>query len=398
MPGNSRHLIGAVARLIVRSVAQLGRLIGSLLPFHNPSGLFFFFPFYHTGGAEQVHADIVNCFTKERPWVFFVKRSGDRRYLPQFRSAARCFDFGWLLKYSYPFSVGLLAGLIGRHANPRVFGCNALFYYLLLPHLPAHVRATDLLHGMGGGVEQFALPVLDRLAERVVISAGVRDQLLAWYRGAGVEPALDSRIRVIANRVTVSADCPDKELDGPLQVLFVGRGSAEKRIHLVGRTARLCAELGINAAFTLVGDVADWLEPADLPFCTLTGVLYDQAALEQLYRNAHLIVITSNREGFPLTVMEGMAQGCVPVCTSVGGIPEHVVHQENGWLLPAEDDAAVVEALYEAVVCLNGDRTLLVRLSLASHDYALKNFDGGSFCMQYQMVVLMSDCSVENRC
>lgn len=390
MSGSSRFVTGALSRRLVRGGVLLGRLIGRLLPFRNRSGLFFFIPFYHTGGAEQVHVDIVNCFTKEQPWVFFVKKSGDRRYLPQFRSAARCFDYGWLLKYTYPLSIGVLAGLIGRHANPRVFGCNALFYYLLLPYLPAHVRAVDLLHGLGGGAEQFALPVLERLEQRVVISAAVRDELLTFYRREGVDPTLDSRITVIANRVDVPATRSGKSSSGPLQVLFVGRGSEEKRVHLIGRVARLCAEQGLPVQVTLVGDVAGQLEKGDQTCCRLTGPLDHKNEITRCYQQAHLLLITSRREGFPLTVMEGMAQGCVPVCTAVGGIPEHIRHLENGWLLPTEDDDAVVAALCTALEQLSQDRSQLDRLSVAAFEYAQRHFSGERFCEEYRRTLKLN--------
>ncbi len=374
-------------RLVLYAVVACGRLIGRLLPFHNPSGLFFFFPFYHTGGAEKVHADIVNCFTDEQPWVFFTKRSCNRTFWKQFTGAARCFDCGRLLKYSYPISVGILAGLIGRHPAARVFGCNSLFYYLLLPHLPPHVRATDLLHGMGGGAEGFALPVLDLLAERVVIAEGVQDELLAFYRAEGVDRRLDGRIRVIPNRVAVPAVRPHKTADGTLQVLFVGRGSEEKRLHLIGRAARRCAEAGLDVGFTLVGDVAAWLEPGDVPYCRLTGLVVDDGQLAECYRQADLVLITSSREGFPLTLMEGMAQGCVPIATAVGGVPGHIRHLENGWLLPAADDAAVVEALLQAVRILTQDRSLLLRLSSVAFQYATEHFGSERFCAQYRQVI-----------
>ncbi len=373
--------------LLVRLGAGLGRLVGRLLPVRNRSGLFFFFPFYHTGGAEQVHIEIVNCFAQERPWVFFTKRSQDQRFWKQFTAAARCFAVGPFLKYGYPFSAGLLAGLIGSHPRARVFGCNALFYYLLLPHLPDHVRATDLLHGLGGGAERFSLPVLDRLQQRVVISRGVGDQLLAFYHAEGVAAGLDSRLTVIANRIAVPPVCPEKAAAGPLQLLFVGRGSQEKRIKLIGQAARRCSDVGLPVVVTLVGDVADWLEAGDADRCRLTGPISDSDRLTDLYRQSHLVLITSSREGFPLTVMEGMAQGCVPLCTAVGGIAEHIRHQENGWLLPAEDDAAVVEALVAAVAELVADRQMLTRLSASAYAYAGRHFSGARFCEQYQRVI-----------
>jgi len=361
-----------------------GMAIGRLLPFTNCSGLFFFFPFYHTGGAEKVHADIVACCGKERPWVFFAKRSQDSAFLERFKVNARCFDIPWLLKYSYPFSVGILAGLINRDPKAQVFGCNSLFYYLLLPHLAQHVRVVDLLHAFGGGAERFALPVLERIDQRIVISAAVRDELLAFYRSHGVDQTLDSRITVIGNRVTVPQTAPLKAGDGPLRILFVGRGSEEKRVHLIGRAARRSHELGLSAQFRLVGDLKRWLDDEDQRFCTLTGPITGAAALTELYREAHLILITSSREGFPLTLMEGMAQGCVPLATSVGGIPGEIRHLQNGWLLPAEDEEAVVTELLRAVQHLSGDRQLLGELAAAAFSHAQQHFSGEHFCIAYR--------------
>lgn len=373
--------------LLVRTIAAFGAFVGRLLPFTNKSGLFFFFPFYHTGGAEKVHSDIVTCFGEERPWVFFAKRSKDTTFLERFRSQARCFDIPFSLKYSYPFSAGVVAGLISRHANPRVFGCNSLFYYLLLPHLPIQVRTVDLLHALGGGAERFALPVLERLDQRVVISTTVRDELLAFYRSEGVDPTLDSRITVIANRVEVPATMPEKSSCGPLQVLFVGRGSEEKRVHLIGQAARHCRELGLDIEFTLVGDLDGWLHEEDRPSCTLTGLINSASVLTELYRQSQMVLISSSREGFPLTLMEGMAQGCVPICTAVGGIPEHIRHLENGWLLPAEDDNAVVTGICTALEQLSQDRSVLERLSTSAFDYALQHFSGGRFCEEYRNIL-----------
>lgn len=374
-------------RMFVAIPVFLGRLIGRLLPLHNRSGLFFFFPFYHTGGAEKVHSQIVRCFVEEQPWIFFAKRSLDRGFREQFEQSGRCFDCGWLLKYSYPLSVGILAGLIGKHPDARVFGCNSLFYYLLIPHLPERVRATDLLHALGGGAEQFSLPVLGRLQQRVVISRAVQDELIAWYRCQGVPELLDQRIMVIPNRIDLPPVLNKPVGEEPLRLLYVGRGGEEKRVQLIGRAARLCREQGLAVETTLAGDLDAAIGVEDRACCHLAGLISDSGQLSELYQQAHLLLITSSREGFPLTVMEGMAHGCVPVCTAVGGIPEHIRHLENGWLLPAGDEASIVEALVQAVATLANDRRLLERLSTAARQYAEEQFSGERFCEQYQTVI-----------
>ena len=35
---------------------QIGKIVSIIIPFYNKSLIFFFFPFYHIGGAERVHA------------------------------------------------------------------------------------------------------------------------------------------------------------------------------------------------------------------------------------------------------------------------------------------------------------------------------------------------------
>lgn len=372
---------------LIQSLVRFSAMIGACLPATNRSSLFFFFPFFHVGGAERVHADIVSCFEDKKPWVVFTKQSSSREFYPLFNLGASLFNLWPVCKYLYPFSVGLVAGFINRHKRPVVFGANSLFYALLVPFLKPHVRCGDLVHAFGGGVEAFTLPASTRLDYRVVINQGTQMDLIEQYAKSGLDPALAERIVLIPNRVAVPMIPPEKQWNGALQVLYVGRGAGEKRVHLIGQVAKLCKMTGLTAQFTLAGDVADQLEPDAANYCLLAGHVTDVDRLRALYAAAHLIVITSSREGLPLTIMEGMAQGCVPVCTAVGGIPEHVKHAENGWLLPDADEDVVVNALYAAVQKFSEDRQLLAQLSTAAYDYARLKFTGERFCQQYHAVL-----------
>jgi glycosyltransferase involved in cell wall biosynthesis len=372
---------------LVRLLVVLSAVFGALIPAVNRSGLFFFFPFFHVGGAERVHADIVNCFLDDDPWIVFTKRSSSREFYSLFDQGARVFNLWPVCKYLYPFSIGIAAGFINRHTQPVVFGANSLFYALLLPFLKPHVRCCDLIHAFGDGVEAFALPVAARLDCRVVINQQTRQDLVKQYAEASLSPVLLERIVLIPNRVSMPLVLPDKQWKGPLRLLYVGRGGDEKRVHLIGRAARICAEQGLAVEVTLVGDLAGAVTAEDFSCCHLTGLMSDPAVLAEQYQQADLLLITSSREGFPLTVMEGMAHGCVPVCTAVGGIPEHITHRENGWLLPADDDEVVVNALVQAVQLLSVDRSLLQQLSAAARQYAETRFSGERFCEQYRDVI-----------
>jgi glycosyltransferase involved in cell wall biosynthesis len=65
----------------------------------------------------------------------------------------------------------------------------------------------------------------------------------------------------------------------------------------------------------------------------------------ELMRGFDLLVVNSSTEGFPLTVLEGLASGTPVLATAVGGTPEIIRHRENGWLVPARDNHSLVAGI-----------------------------------------------------
>jgi glycosyltransferase involved in cell wall biosynthesis len=89
-------------------------------------------------------------------------------------------------------------------------------------------------------------------------------------------------------------------------------------------------------------------------------------------QEAHAIVLLSDYEGTPTALMEGMAAGCVPVCTRIrSGIPELISDGVNGILVDDRGDSFLA-----AIRRLHDDPRLRERLALAARrrieeDYAL---------------------------
>jgi glycosyltransferase involved in cell wall biosynthesis len=69
----------------------------------------------------------------------------------------------------------------------------------------------------------------------------------------------------------------------------------------------------------------------------------------ELYRNADVLVLTSDHEGTPNVVMEAMSAGLPVVATRVGGVPELVQHGETGFIEDPADEDAMVAALLALV-------------------------------------------------
>jgi len=98
----------------------------------------------------------------------------------------------------------------------------------------------------------------------------------------------------------------------------------------------------------------------DAPWLIKTGKIpYD--ALPNLYKNAEIFINASLNEGAPLTLIEAMACGCAIIAAPVGGIPDIIVHQENGLLLKQNRSN-----LAECLQTLINNKTLRTQLSKRS--------------------------------
>jgi len=104
----------------------------------------------------------------------------------------------------------------------------------------------------------------------------------------------------------------------PWQCLLVGDGPARARLEA------LAAELGLSGRVVFAGMRRD--VPRVLP------------ALD-------LFVCPSLYEGFGIAIVEAMAAGRPVVASAVGGIPEIVVDQDTGLLVPPGDATALAEAM-----------------------------------------------------
>ena len=113
-----------------------------------------------------------------------------------------------------------------------------------------------------------------------------------------------------------------RETGRALVLVLVGDGPERE---VLGRLSR---ELGIASSVRFVGfsaQVGNWLNCADL------------------------FVLSSHSEGLSNALLEAMACGLPAVATAVGGAPEVIEDGVNGLLVPADDDAALADALLRLV-------------------------------------------------
>ncbi|MBI2010460.1 MAG: glycosyltransferase [Candidatus Chisholmbacteria bacterium] len=73
---------------------------------------------------------------------------------------------------------------------------------------------------------------------------------------------------------------------------------------------------------------------------TFTGSI-PYESLPFVYNSVDVYALLSYNEGFGLSVTEAMACGLPIVGRRVGGIPEQIAHQKNGFLVPEDDDGTI---------------------------------------------------------
>lgn len=99
-----------------------------------------------------------------------------------------------------------------------------------------------------------------------------------------------------------------------------------------------------------------------------------------LYPAMDIFVMTSLREGFPLTILEAMAAGVPVVATAVGGVKECIDHGKDGLLVPVTDTIALVDAISK----LLEDKELKARLIQAGKEKVRTHFNVERMVKDYE--------------
>ncbi len=156
----------------------------------------------------------------------------------------------------------------------------------------------------------------------------------------------DVPIEVISNAIDLSQFTPprQKQADGPVRLLYVGRFTRFKNVETVIQAVKALTELDTgDFELHLVGqgEQRPHLERlvADLGLARLVH-FHDWVPRDQIadhYRRADVFVTATTWEGMPNTVLEAMACGLPIVGTRASGLTELVHEGVNGYLVPLEN-------------------------------------------------------------
>lgn len=355
----------------------------------------FFFPYYHTGGAERVHLNILETLKQERCCVIFTHRSATKNFYEQFSLHADIIELNAIRNKKSRYISKRLKENLSESINTSkeievVFGCNTNYYYDILPLIHTSKKRIDLIHAIAPDDERKGALIksAELLDLRVVINSKTKQDIINIYKEGGLETRLVNKVKIIENGIHISEKDKIKTKNfKDIKIGFIGRWSDEKRPQIFLEIAKRIKNKYPEVEFLMAGTgMKSNLNQINKAGVAFLGEITKNQDLQSLYESLSFLLITSVYEGFPMVVMESMVHGVIPICTDVGGIKEHILHMENGILIDSNEERELVEGFTNHVTFLIEDKKMASKISDQAFNYAVKHFSIEKFNTAYQKI------------
>ena len=272
-------------------------------------------------------------------------------------SLGRRSDRGALVHLAYLAEAAKLAELLERGGVEHVhahFGTNSTMVALLVEALGGP-GFSFTAHGPEEFDKPDTLQLTDKIARArfvVGVSSFGKSQLMRRTQSTSWD-----KVKVV--HCGVDASFLDDKCLRPLpaarRLVCVGRICEQKGQLLLLEAAGALKREGLDFELVLVGDGEMRAQAEDLirrhgleRIVRITGWATGERVRDEI-NAARALVLPSFAEGLPVVIMEALALRRPVISTYVAGIPELVETGKCGWLVPAGDVQALVDAMRAAL-------------------------------------------------
>jgi glycosyltransferase involved in cell wall biosynthesis len=225
---------------------------------------------------------------------------------------------------------------------------------------------------------------------RLAVSKDIRDLRIQRERTP------ESKIRIVVNAVDPATfECDEATrvrkrtelgLDNTFIIGTVGRLVDAKSYDFLLSVAARVRKQRPDVSLIIIGEgeLADDLKRIrdSLDLKETVRFLGKRTDIPDLMAAMDLYVISSKREGLPVTLIEAMMAGKPIVSTSVGGIPETISHGVDGRLVRFGDE----EELSQTILDLIGDTEEMERLGKNARKRAIDRYSPGIVLKQLEAI------------
>jgi len=177
----------------------------------------------------------------------------------------------------------------------------------------------------------------------------------------------------------------------PLIIGYIGRIAETKGMMYLLQACRELKTKQVPFIVHLAG--AEEVEDSFLPlFDSYLGCQFIYSGIvsgekkNDFLKSLDIFVLPSYFEGLPMSLLECMSYGVVPVTTNVGSIGDVVEDCKNGLFIKVKDTDSIVDVLTK----LNNDRELLSRLGGEARAIIFQNFNSHKYIQDLNIIYSMA--------
>jgi colanic acid/amylovoran biosynthesis glycosyltransferase len=294
------------------------------------------------------------CTLRETPWHRRIVLLGLIPSASRLRAMARRkgFDHVHIHSCASAAHLGAIAHLLG---GPT---------YSLTLHGDLPIYGTDYGPKMLGAA--FVSCVTRQLRDQVIAEVGLPpDRVPVLCMGVDLDRFRDPQVR--------------QGSAGVLRAITVARLSWPKGHSFALRALKQAKDKGVHIEYLIVGEgpyrqgIVDEANSLGLADCTRFLGTVSEEDVAKLLAESDVLLLPSIGigEAAPVSVMEAMACGLPVIASRIGGTPDMIEHEVNGFLCQQEDSVAIAEHLLR----LASDLELRRRIGRNARLTAEKEFD-----------------------
>ena len=131
------------------------------------------------------------------------------------------------------------------------------------------------------------------------------------------------------------------------------RISAQKNQEVLVRVFDRLIKEGYDIVLLIAGPIRDKqiFENLEKYFCKRIQYIGVRSDIPQLMSCSFGFCLSSIYEGLPVTLLESLSTGCIPVCSPVGGVIEVIRHGYNGFLSKSSNEDDYYEVMKTVLSC-----------------------------------------------